>query len=222
MESDLSAILVTPYHVSKSENRNREYRICLRKNLENPLIKAVILMSSERIIDPDLVFNPKVRIFHTRSRPTYWDAFETGEKHRKRIFNRSDSILIVCNSDIYVSEESVKQMSHRLDKRSCLALSRWNAFLTDDLTVDYELYDHCDSQDTWVFLNTVKRGKYKIEMGIPGCDNRLAKELTRAGYEVKNPARSIVTNHLHISEVRTYTPFSKRIRGPYLQIELTE
>ncbi len=213
---------MTPYHISNSSARNREYSICLRKNLENPLIKAVVLMTDARVTDSSLVFNPKIRIFHTRRRPTYSDAFTASAKYRKQLFNRSQCLIIVCNSDIYINEESIKKMEERVNRKTCLALSRWNAFLTESLTVDYELYDRCDSQDTWVFLSSVKPGRFSIEMGIPGCDNRISKELAKAGYSIENPARSIVTNHLHISEVRTYTKFSKRIKGPYLQIHVTE
>jgi hypothetical protein len=222
MGAEINSILVTLHHISENESRNREYRICLNKNLENPLISTIVLLSEKRIIDPTIVFNPKIRVSYTRKRPTYWDAFKAAWKYKKRIFNRKKSLLIVCNSDIYISSDSINKMYCRVNKKTCLALSRWNAFVTENLTIDYELFNRRDSQDTWVFFNSIKKGRYRIPIGIQGCDNRIAKELTRAGYDVKNPSLTIVTNHLHLSEVRTYTDSSKRIKGPYFLVDLTE
>ena len=42
-------------------------------------------------------------------------------------------------------------------------------------------------------------------MGMPGCDNRIAKEILDAGYNITNPCLSIKAIHLHETGYRTYT-----------------
>jgi hypothetical protein len=118
-----------------------------------------------------------------------------------------NDISIIANSDIYF--ESLKELK-TIKGNEVYALSRWDG---------NTLYDREDSQDAWVF-----RGKIKpipdcnFGLGIPGCDNAIAERISRSGYTVLNPSKSIKAIHLHSSNIRNYghrTVVSK----PYLLIK---
>lgn len=63
-------------------------------------------------------------------------------------------------------------------------------------------------------------------MGLAGCDNRLAYELTQAGLEVLNPSRTIKTFHFHDTAIRSNADSSGqqivRIPPPYHLLPPTE
>jgi hypothetical protein len=120
---------------------------------------------------------------------------------------QKDDISIIANSDIYF--DTLYGIGN-LKENEVYALSRWDG---------NTLYDREDSQDAWVF-----RGKIKpipdcnFGLGVPGCDNAIAERITRSGYTVLNPSKSIKAMHLHSSNIRNYdhrTVVSK----PYLLIK---
>jgi len=73
---------------------------------------------------------------------------------------------------------------------------------------------------------------YDIQMSAPShnflangvvvhnCDNRIAHEISIAGYIMQNPAKTIRTIHYHLSESRNYD--LRTIPKPYLPVEVTE
>jgi hypothetical protein len=58
-------------------------------------------------------------------------------------------------------------------------------------------------------------------MGIPGCDNRIAYELNRAGYRLCNPATKVQSIHYHESDIHNYNHETPKVPRPYLYIEIT-
>lgn len=78
---------------------------------------------------------------------------------------------------------------------------------------------------------------YDIEMESPhnnfcangivvhNCDNRIAYEIKKAGYNISNPSRTIHTWHLHNSGVRGYNPAIRNedtvVSQPYLNVPVT-
>ena len=196
-------ILVTQFYKPENEDRFNELKYCLRRNLQNYEIDCVALLvhsSDVQYIKP----HPKIKLFETDSRPTYKDHFEIGKSFI------TDGLIIITNSDIFITEWVIKLVSENLDESTVYALSRWD--VKQDMTAVH--YDTWDSQDTWIFKNTIKPGSYEIIVGIPGCDNRIAYELLDAGYNVENPSKSIQTYHYHISEYRSYKEID-RLEGEY-------
>jgi hypothetical protein len=218
-----SCILTIPYFESKSNLRNNECLICLEHNINNPAIDAIILLCEIPPSNIAILNDPKIVIKILKTRPTYHEAFTIAQRYRKRKINRvSNCLIIVANSDIIFDEAVISKAFSRIGKNIAIALSRWNLTLTSGLTLDAELHDCGDSQDSWFFLNRIKRGNFKFEIGIPGCDNRLAHELSVSKYRVINPAKSLITKHLHLTDFRTYSDSTVRIEPPYKFINLTE
>lgn len=218
-----NCILTIPYFESRSNLRNRECLICLDHNLRNPAIDVIILLCETPPFDMPILNDPKIVIKVLKTRPTYHEAFKIAQSYRRRKIKRaSNCLIIIANSDIIFDEDVISKAFSRIGKNIAIALSRWNLKLTSDLTIDAELHDHWDSQDSWFFLNRIKPGNFKFEMGIPGCDNRLAHELSVSKYQVINPAKSLITKHLHLTDFRTYSDSTYRIEPPYKFISPTE
>jgi len=196
-------VLVTQFYKPENEDRFNEIKYCLRKNIQNPLIDVIAVHVKPSDI-PYLETSGKIKIFEIADRATYQYLFDIGESLI------GDGLIIVANSDIFIDEEAIELCLEHLQENEMYALSRW------DLDEDMEAKHHktWDSQDTWIFKNSIKSGNYDIPLGIPGCDNRIAYELKEAGYKVINPSKTIKTYHFHLSNYRSYREID-RLEGEF-------
>ena len=163
-------------------------------------------IARNRELEKCFSFNQNVfvaeNVISFNSRLSFADFFS-----QVNLLAKESDISIIANSDIYF--ESVDHFE-MIKENEVYALSRWDG---------NTLYDREDSQDAWLF-----RGKIKpipdcnFGLGIPGCDNAIAERISRSGYTVLNPSKSIKAIHLHSSNIRNYghrTVVSK----PYLLIK---
>ena len=193
--------LFTSWYTTKDTERGMENETCLRINLENPYIKKVYLFCDD---GRDFPIHKKI-VGIRGSRATYNDFFKT-------VNESNPDISIVANSDIYF-DKSLEYLK-LLKGNECYTLTRWD--IVDGSPV---FFNRQDSQDAWIF-----KGKVNVhapfETGRLGCDNRIAYELTNAGYTVTNPSLTIKAIHLH-SEVREENENhdkSKTIPPPYTYV----
>lgn len=138
--------------------------------------------------------------------PTFAELFEITR-------SRPDDINIIANTDIFF-DSTINEVK-KISNNEAWALTRWN-YLGDNRA---EFFNRHDSQDVWVFRGAVRKetdGNYL--QGKAGCDNRLAFELKKAGYLVRNPSLSIRCYHYHLSEVRTFS-WADRVPEPYLFLQ---
>lgn len=206
--------LYTSYYQDKNPIRQTELDFVWKQNLENPLIDRIMLFAESV---PELI-NDKVTIISS-NRPTYNDKFNAINRYCVSPME----ISIIANSDIYF-DESLKELESIISGRFCIALSRYDV----KPGCEPKLHEEKFSQDTWIFCGKVKPVKFGgFHLGVPGCDNRIAWELNRAGYILKNPASKIKTYHYHPSDLHTYHDENKEIikylyvPKPYLFVELT-
>lgn len=196
--------LFTTFYDEADPERDRELRGCLRRNCANPSIDRVWVLNE----GGDLSEFDGLREIPIEDRPRYGDFFEAINSH-----TGPDDINIVANADIYFPED-IGRIEHCLPDGVCFALTRYEV----DEDGEARLHRKYGSQDTWIFRGEVKQTvDGEVPIGIPGCDARIAHELHRAGYRVKNPCLSIRTYHLHESARRTYQQTSevRRVAGPY-------
>ena len=140
-------------------------------------------------------------------RPTFAELFELTKDY-------PDDINCFCNSDIYFTDISMMPV---LMEDECWALTRWEA--KEGM---YKFHSRLDSQDSWVFKGVVKPVKADFRQGLWGTDNRLAYELKKAGYIIKNPSLTIKTIHLHAIDKRNHKRTEENtIPPPYLTLEPT-
>ena len=184
----------------KSEQRDSEYIECIERNVNNKFIEKIhILFQGE--IPEKFKDNEKIVWVKIDKRPTYHDFFSYANKN-------ISGICILSNSDIYF-DDSISKIDNYISDKKVLALSRWDV----NHKRDRVFHLHCDSQDVWVFNTPINIGGMEIgfTLGIPGCDNRIAYEISR-NYDVINPSEKIYCNHLHLIRFRNYTE-KDRLRG---------
>jgi hypothetical protein len=177
--------------------RQKEYDFCLKTNEENPLISKIINFDN---------------------RLKYNDFFEATQDY-------PNDVNVLANSDIYFNETIEKLLNIR--DRECYAITR--SELKDGKIVAFEEMNAYNkhaiarcSQDVWVFRGAVIGVMADFHLGIPGCDNRVAHEISKVGYKVINPCYSIECIHKHESQERNYNipeQYDERVERPYKFIE---
>lgn len=202
--------LFTTHYPEKNQERVNEYAACLRKNLSCAEISTIHILDegiSAAVSDGKTYRRPISR------RPTYDDFFtwinETASEEEFSIIANTD---IAFDSSIRIIEKL------SLSPRLCLALSRWDV-LENSAT---KLFEHGDSQDTWIFKGKIDRVQGNFPLGVYDCDNKIAWELEQAGYRVINPCYAVRTYHHHQCGYRSYevsTPPDYGIRPPFRYVE---
>ena len=202
-------ILLIEYFISKNENRNKEYNLCIEENLKNSIITNIIMFISDEI-DYNNV-NDKIKIERIDKRPTFLDLFNYCNN------NYPNEICIVSNTDI-IFNNTLLNINEININNTLLALTRWDLYIENNMW-KVKFFDNCASQDCWIFKSPIKiDDRIDFLLGKPGCDNRVAQIYLENGYLVKNPSLQITTNHMHISNYRTYT-YDDVIPGPYLLLQ---
>ena len=173
--------LLQPWYVSTNQARQKELEICLHKNLANEHITKIVLYCEHDC----LIEHPKLVKVMIKRRAMYNDMLN------------GRGIVVLANTDIYFDDTIA--LAKDIKENECYALSRW-----DEKGGKLVPFHGTDTQDVWIFNNPkLKVGEYG--MGMPGCDNRIAKEILDAGYKITNPCLSIKAIHLHETGYRTYT-----------------
>ena len=153
-----------------------------------------------------------VVVLDSQARLTYKDFFSIANS-----YSSSEDINIIANSDMYF-DESI-QRAEILGMRQCFALSRWN--INQDGSATH--FNRSDSQDCWIYRGKITDVYGEFFLGYRGCDNRIAYEFNRAGWNISNPSLTIKSYHLHLTEVRNYTTTDNTylVPGPYLPLHPT-
>lgn len=141
------------------------------------------------------------KVVEIKGRPTYNEFFEMFDK---------DAINVIVNSDIFFDE--TLRLVKQIKPNQCYALTRydWNG------NGHARFFSRIDSQDAWIFRGRLKKQVYgDFCLGVPGCDNRIAYELKKVGYQVINPSLSIHALHYHTSSLRHYDSKTPVVPQPY-------
>jgi hypothetical protein len=197
--------LYTSFYQDKDPKRQNELLYCLNQNILNPLIDNIFLIVEGEV---KLPVSGKLIIVNSE-RPTYRNFFDLVND----TVTSANDISIVANSDIYFNDT----LAHLdIKERQCIALSRWDK-RKDGLRLHNERF----SQDTWIFKGKIRNVRFcDFYLGIPGCDNRIAYELNRAGYRLFNPANRIQSIHYHQTDLHNYDHNTPKIPKPYLYINI--
>lgn len=148
---------------------------------------------------------------HSAQRLTFQNFFE-----RINLISDQSDINVIANSDIYF--DSTIKLTENMKSNECYALSRWEVEGDGKKTH----FARSDSQDVWIFRGPIKNISADFFLGYRGCDNRLAYEISKAGYKISNPSLTIKTYHLHLTGIRNYTMENKYlVPGPYLGVHPT-
>ncbi len=195
--------LFTSYYTAKTPERDTELRICLDKNVNNPLIDEIYLLIETGTNDFPIYDNKVTYI--GGERPTFNWFFNSINSYAS-----STDISIVSNADIYFDESLI--YVNKLGMTDCYALSRHEIDRNGKVRF---IQTGGFSQDAWIF-----RGKLSELLtadfypGIAGSDNRLAYEIKSVGYRIANPAETIMAYHVHKGAVNGYAQMDKSLKVP--------
>lgn len=201
------SVYTTFYHEHDTDRRE-EYLSCMRLNLDCKAVGRVFVINENGNLSE--FKSTKLSVIPMESRPTYKDLFYM----INQTVDDSD-ISIIANTDIYF-DHNISALNRLNFNNRCFALSRW------DIGPDGKavLYDRNDSQDVWVFKGKIKKVQADFGIGVPRCDNRVAYELEKAGYQIENPSFSIKCYHVHAGERKEYSTLNlpEFISPPYKYI----
>ncbi len=203
---DVELYLFTTFYQDKNDERHQEYLFTIGKNIENPSVKKIIFLLDTDVEIPfesDKIITTKVK-----ARPTYGEFLSAIHE-----YGSETAYNAIAATDIYFN--STIQLLNTIDFRdTALTLNRWD--LLDKTKCEF--FNRYYTSDTWIFKGIPKKLEADYYLGQAGCDNRFIYDLHSNGYRVLNPSLSIVTLHLHASQIRTwgnpgnYNPVPK----PYL------
>jgi hypothetical protein len=208
--------LFISYYISRNREHQDEIDHCFRKNLDNLLIDNIYVFVAKRIHFPFGSVDGRLHLIDIE-RPRYSDVitFINSKPDFKESYN------IISNSDIYYDE--TLQSLDKIDflRKTCLALSRHEVDGSGNIVHVHSKEFLSLSQDSWIFKGHIKINNNDVNfyMGIPGCDNRLAFELSKNNFNVLNLHHDIKIYHYHLHRMRK---IKDRISKPYKYIEVTK
>lgn len=199
------------YFKTKNEKRNEEISHCLNEFIKNKSVDNLFILLSDQI---DVHGANIIKIDTLHEQPTYQDMFNV-----INAVTKDDDINIIINSDCYIDDNNINTIKENIEKKQAYCLSRWDVLSLNPLNIRH--FHSSESQDAWIFVGKMDNNvNAEFKMGIVGCDNAIAYELKRVGYNTVNPSEDIQVIHYHLSNVRTYgndgaTKDLYRIRLPY-------
>lgn len=206
--------LIQQYYKDDNEIRQNEINFSLLKNIENKNIDKIYLLN-ESIYNDDILKNKKIKQININKRLEYIDFFNF-IKEKKGYF-------ILSNCDIFFDESINKIKYGLLSKKKCIyCLTRYEYENEKKIKINKK-YKHC-SQDTWIIhsnYNVKNISEFKIKLGKPYCDNRLAYLLYQEDFLILNDMKKIKSYHYHNSNVRNYHQIKDKINGKILHINPT-
>jgi hypothetical protein len=177
----------------------------LSKNIYNAWIDEIIILTEDCTVFPFI--SEKLSIRTISSRPTFDDFFETINRTTKE-----GDINIISNTDIYFDHSIL--LTKTIKVNELFLLNRWDVLSDSEI----RLFPKYSTADVWIFKGKVREISASYYLGQLGCDNKLLYDLHKAGYAILNPALSILSYHLHSSNIRgEYSDPSRnnRIPAPY-------
>jgi hypothetical protein len=196
--------LFLQFYLDKDKVHRQEIRFALQQNVNNPFIDSILLLNERIYTDEELgVASPKIKQIVIGNRITYYDFLNYNIHGYK----------VLVNADIFVDKtiQNVRTSDIHLHKKM-YALLRYEynhgnpkLFCRVDKTNGRE-----DSQDTWIVHSNHSFTKneldiFKIQLGVPGCDNKITYLFRIIGYEIYNDPDYIKTYHCHVNMKRTHT-----------------
>lgn len=160
------------------------------------------------------VFN---EVINFDGRITYNNFFE-------ETANYPDDINILANTDIYFNKTI--NLVREMKDDDCYCITRWEEGKEGIVRFkDHHGFNNDAkekfSQDIWIIKGKAHGVHGAFHLGVPGCDNRIAYELSKY-YKISNPCDTIQCIHKHADKRRDYnipTGYRYRVPQPYKWVE---
>ena len=234
--------LVQQFFIHSNSRRQNEILFCLKKNTQNENIKKIFLLNERLYTQDEMKLTndefKRIEQIIIKTRLTYKDFFDfiadnkinknnktankTANKTDNNIVNNIDSknlngYVILSNSDIYFNETLKNLYKTDLSiKKACFMQLRLG-----DSQYFMKTYGS-SSQDAWIFHTNTTPPKhinkiFDFNLGVLGCDNKIAYYFYRLKYKLYNEPYRIHTIHVHKTKIRNWKK-KDRIKPPYAEI----
>ena len=211
--------LFQQFYINKIDERQNEIRKTLLYNCNNNSINNIYLLNERIYSDEELgVKSDKIKQILIDKRMTYQDIFTFVEN------NNIDGYIIISNSDIFF-DKSIKniQKCEVIKDKKVYCLNRFNFDSKNLSGLDFDLSGRPDCQDVWIYhsnFNNILFNKdiFDIELGTPGCDNKIIYLFKILGFNCYNEPEIIKSYHFHKIMTRNYDQNTKRPNYPYYAI----
>jgi hypothetical protein len=239
-EGDGVIRLITGYWRPKDPARAREIFDCLQRNLANPAIGTVTLVTEGKPFDEVVIHSPRFapvaveklacvegeslpgRRCHLSGRETYRMLFGLANR-----MSDPGDLVIVANADVYFDETvALLEECVGADTLACISRTEQNGMPPFwDVTHPERYGDPSkhwpnNSQDAWAFRAPIRDFRCDWALGVLGCDNRLATEAKAAGMRLVNPFPMVRAWHLHASP-RPVVKKRPCVGGPFTDVPPT-
>jgi hypothetical protein len=191
---------------ASTQGRQQELNECLRRNLNHPGIRKVVLFK-ESDAPPLPEATVELEVVESNERITYAEWF-------RWVKRQGSGIGLLLNADIYL-DEGLEHLAATFDSpESFLALTRYNPGHAGFHLNDYPHW----TQDVWGVRADAELPESLLyassfPLGFPGCDNRIAYVMWSHGFRVRNPCYHVRSVHLQASTARHYDKTSDRLYG---------
>jgi hypothetical protein len=200
------------YYAPNNPLRASEVLSCLAVAIGDREIDAIFLIGSRFHGKID---SQKIRYVQGSDRPTFAEYFD----HCSAYTGEND-VNIFLNSDCFLDPRTSKKVNE-IRNNEAYCITRHELKQLVPLKIDHQktneelrLRRYC-MQDAWILRGKPREGMWlDFQPGKPGCDNRIAYELSKVGYRIGDPFYNIRLIHSHSSGERTWTE-SERIPPPY-------
>jgi hypothetical protein len=208
---------ITQYYKSDKARRAREIKKCLDENAKCSVIDKLVLLNEKDFSD-EFPKSDKIHQEIVGTRLSYKVVVQW------ILDNVPDDVICVFgNADIYLDADSWRDVWSVDLANVFMALLRWDVQEGD---APSKLFGpRNDSQDSWGFLSTSVKAKQwdlnalDIPFGKAGCDNAITVEMLRKKFLIVNPALSLKTHHLQLTNYRTYDAADIVDRPCYMYVD---
>lgn len=211
-------ILIQQFFIPKDKSRLNELQQTLKCNCHNESIDKIVLLNEQIYTNEELgTADTKIEQINISKRLTYKDVFEYSNKLEE------DTYIVLANTDIFF-DASIKRVreSGLTSSKKAYALLR-HEYDRPSLK-ECELFGpRCESQDSWIWNSKWKIPDnllkiFNVELGLPGCDNRIIYLLILSGFMCYNEPLWIKCFHYHLTNIRGYANKKEKASQPYYGI----
>jgi hypothetical protein len=202
----MKLVVYTQTYRCKSADRQLEIDECLRRNLNHPGIRKVVLFK-ESDAPPLPQAMVELEVVESDERITYAEWF-------RWVKRQGSGIGLLLNADIYL-DEGLEQLKATFDTpETFLALTRYNPGHAGFHLNDYPHWTQdvsgmradAELPESLLYASS-------FELGFPGCDNRIAYVMWSHGFRVRNPCYHVLSVHLQARTARYYDKNSDQLYG---------
>jgi len=212
-------ILIQQFYLPTDKKREEEIKQCLKFNNHNTSIDKIILLNEREYTTAELgISSSKITQVVVSNRLTYQHVFE----YAQQLGN--DKYIVLANADIFFDATLKRiRISGLTKQQKIFSLLRYE-YETGIALKNCKLFGpRPDSQDTWIWHTkwTISSKILKLlnmQMGIPGCDNKIIYLLNIIGFACYNEPQLIKTYHNHKTCIRNYNGSTVKASNPYYAI----